>query len=186
MARKQKEIDPQTLEILSSIAQIIDDGDAAEKPTPKAAAKSKPVAKAKPAEKKLPKEKPVAKKPAAKKPVAKKVKPIKSLTEKPTPKEEEDVLVLTEVAPIEAPKEDAAEEDTKVIQMPIAKEEGPGEEETVVEDTAGKQELDMDNALEELVRDMLKEKLQDYLDQHLSDIIKKVAAEELAKLRKKN
>ena len=187
MARKPKAIDAETLEILSSIRQIIaDDGGVAETSS-KPAVKAKPAAKKeiqkKPAAKSAPVKKPPPKKPATRKPAAQ--KPPRS--QKPAKKMEQDILVLTEVAP----DQEGRQEEPKVIQMPIPAEKGKGEqgkppEKARPEAPGPVQDLDLDNALEELVRSMLKEKLQDYLDKHLAEIVNKIAAEELAKKRTKD
>jgi len=164
-------MDTETLEILSSIRQIIADDGGVEETSSKPAAKTKPAAKKeiqkKQAAKKAPVKKPAAKKPAAKKPPR---------SQKPAKKMEEDILLLTEVAPEEEiiTKQEPLREKPKVTEEPKPAPPGPVEE------------LDLDDALEELVRSMLKEKLQDYLDQHLADIVNKIAAEELAKKRSKD
>ncbi|MCH8173182.1 MAG: DUF2497 domain-containing protein [Proteobacteria bacterium] len=193
MARKPKAIDAETLEILSSIRQIIaDDGGVAETSS-KPAVKTKPVAKTKPAAKKEIQKKPAAKsapvkKPPPKKPTTRKPaaqKPPRS--QKPAKKMEQDILILTEVAP----DQEGRREEPRVIQMPIPAEKGKGEQSKPPEKARPEapgpvQDLDLDNALEELVRSMLKEKLQDYLDKHLAEIVNKIAAEELAKKRTKD
>lgn len=182
MARKPKAIDAETLEILSSIRQIIaDDGGVAE-------TSSKPAVKAKPAAKKEIQKKPAAKKSPVKKPASRKSAPKKPpRSQKPAKKMEQDILVLTEVAP----DQEGRQEEPKVIQMPIPAEKGKGEQGKSPEKARPEapglvRELDLDNALEELVRSMLKEKLQDYLDKHLAEIVNKIAAEELAKKRTKD
>ena len=187
MARKPKAIDAETLEILSSIRQIIADDGGVAKTSSKPAVKAKPAAKKeiqkKPAAKKSPVKKPPSRKPATRKPAAQ--KPPRS--RKPAKKMEEDILVLTEVAP----DQEGRQEEPRVIQMPTPAEKGKGEqgkppEKARPEASGPVQELDLDNALEELVRSMLKEKLQDYLDKHLAEIVNKIAAEELAKKRTKD
>ena len=187
MARKPKAIDAETLEILSSIRQIIADDGGVEKTSSKPAAKTKPAAKKeiqkKPAVKSALVKKPPPKKPATRKPAAQ--KPPRS--RKPAKKMKEDILVLTEVAP----DQEGRQEEPRVIQMPTPAKKGKGEQSKPPEEARPEapglvQELDLDNALEELVRSMLKEKLQDYLDKHLADIVNKIAAEELAKKRTKD
>jgi cell pole-organizing protein PopZ len=182
MARKPKETDVETLEILSSIRRIITAGGGAEEASPKPSAKTKPAAK-KTAHKKRAAQKAPVKKPGPRKPAAKKP----SRSQKPAKKKVQDILVLTEVAP----EQGGRQEEPKVIQMPTPAEEGKkGQgkppEEARSEAPGLARELDLDNALEELVRSMLKEKLQDYLDKHLADIVNKIAAEELARKRNKD
>ncbi len=182
MARKSKEMDAETLEILSSIRRIIaDDGRIKEKSS-KPAVKTKPAAK-KTAHKKQAAQKTPVKKPGPRKSAAKKP----SRSQKPAKKMEQDILVLTEVAP----EQGGRQEEPKVIQMPTPAEEGKKEQSKPPEEARSEafglaRELDLDNALEELVRSMLKEKLQDYLDKHLADIVNKIAAEELARKRNKD
>ena len=181
MARKPKAIDAETLEILSSIRQIIaDDGGVAEtssKPAAKKEIQKKPAAKSA-LVKKPPPKKPATRKPAAQKPPR---------SRKPAKKMKQDILILTEVAPDQGGRR----EEPKVIQMPTPAEKGKGKQSQPPEKARPEapgpvQELDLDNALEELVRSMLKEKLQDYLDKHLAEIVNKIAAEELAKKRTKD
>jgi len=163
MSARKKNIDAQTLEILSSIKQIIaDDGGDGDKPVKKSKA-AKPAIKAAKPLKKIPT------KSAAKKPPKRKTHPKKRGLRKP----QEDILVLTEIAPEEPPKP----KDAPARQQPPVQQEGHKKTHGLVE------KLEMDDALEALVRSMLKEKLDAYLDQHLSDIVNKVAAEELAKKR---
>ena len=125
MARKPKAIDAETLEILSSIRQIIaDDGGVAETSS-KPAVKAKPVAKTKPAAKKKIQKKPAVKSAPVKKPPPKKPaaqKPPRS--RKPAKKMKEDILVLTEVAP----DQEGRQEEPRVIQMPTPAKKGKGEQ----------------------------------------------------------
>lgn len=164
MAQKPKAMDTETLEILSAIRQIIaDDGWEGDQG-------AKGVKAAKPAAKKVTSKKTV-KKPGTKKLAKKKTHP-----KRKRPGKKEDILLLTEVA---------SEEEIITKQEPV-REKPKVTEETKPAPPSPVEELDLDDALEELVRSMLKEKLQDYLDQHLADIVNKVAAEELAKKRSKD
>lgn len=174
MANYKSKTEPDVEDILASIREIIAEDDIEIPPRKKKKAEpaKKPALKAVPV-KKAAKPKKAKTKPAA----PKKMPDLKE--EKP---EAEDVLVLTEVAPPEPrkvepeigdlPPELAAEVKKEVLEE--AREIG-------IEPSP-----EIDAAMEDLVRSMLKEMLKDYLDQHMADIVKKVAAEEVLKMKKKS
>ncbi len=177
MADKRLHEAPDVEDILASIREII-----AEDGAPGETRKAKPKTPEKPAVKKAraksAPETPAKK--AVKKPeTANKIKKAK----RPAPKKaeksvEDDVLLLTEVAPpaeVEKPSK-GAETRVEDLKADILKEIGEEDLET---------SADIDAALEDLVRAMMKEMLKEYLDKHLAEVVKKVAAQELEKLKEK-
>ena len=142
--------------------------------------------------------------PTLKKPLKTKKKSTPKQALKPDTQDKKDpVLLLTEVAP-EEPERPKIKEQPKAapnksapqkISKPEKKAKGPviGGGDQLKKGPSGEgadigieRSPEIDAALEDLVRSMLKEMLKDYLDKHMAEIVKKVTAEEVLKMKKNN
>ncbi len=180
MAKDKSKQEPDVEDILASIREIIGEDDSESTPPVKK--------KATPAKKTKPKAVPVEKGAKSEKPEAKPAPPKKMPDLKEEQSEAEEVLVLTEVAPPEelegVPETEPAPESEDLPPELAAEVQKEALEEVRALGIESSPEIDA--AMEDLVRSMLKEMLKDYLDQHMADIVKKVAAEEILKMKKKS